>query len=85
MDRQRYWFAAKRIGWGLSPASPAGWIATIAFVIVDLGGTFALMPFVLRSQPNVLVWWALFWSLVFLALALMKAEPGWWKKWGDGT
>ncbi len=31
---KRAWFGPRRFGWGLSPVSTEGWIATLAFVIL---------------------------------------------------
>jgi len=74
MGDHRYWFRRKRIGWGLEPGSKEGWIATIAFAIVDTGGTFLLMPVVVHSRPWLLVVWAFSWLAFFIAFVIAKGE-----------
>jgi hypothetical protein len=71
---RRYWFRRRRFGWGLEPGSREGWIATAAFVAVDAGGVFVLMPFVVRTHPWVLVAWAAFWFVIFLTIVFLKGE-----------
>jgi hypothetical protein len=34
---KRGWFGPKRFGWGASPASWEGWVATLVFVIALIG------------------------------------------------
>lgn len=34
---KRGWFGPKRIGWGASPASWEGWVATVVFVVAIVG------------------------------------------------
>ncbi len=77
MGDHRYWFRRKRIGWGLEPGSREGWIAMIAFVIVDTGGTFLLMPFFVHSRPWLLIVWAFGWLAFFLAFVIAKGERLW--------
>lgn len=40
---KRGWFGPKLIGWGASPASWEGWLATLVFVIA-IGGAGVLFP-----------------------------------------
>lgn len=71
----RYWFRRKRFGWGLEPGAAQGWVATLIFFIVDCGGTFVLMPFVVRTRPWILIAWAFGWMAAFIALVIAKGEP----------
>ncbi len=73
LERQ-FWFRRQAIGWGWEPDSREGWIATAVFVAVDAGGVFVLMPFLVRTHPWALIFWAAFWAVVYLALILVKGE-----------
>ncbi len=53
----RPWFGPKRYGWGLTPVSWQGWLATGAYVAVVL----VLAATLAESQP-----W-IFWTLLVLA------------------
>lgn len=77
MSEKRYWFRRKKFGWGLEPGSLEGWAVTIVFIIVDTGGTFALMPFLARTAPWVLIAWAFGWLALFIAVVILKGEPLW--------
>jgi hypothetical protein len=78
-DRPRYWFPAKRYGWGWGPpATWQGWVVLGAWVAV-------LIPVSVFLAPRSLL-------LYYLALAAMcaalvgiayaKGEPPRWR-WGD--
>jgi hypothetical protein len=77
MPERRYWFRRKRIGWGLEPGTREGWIATCVFVIIDTGGSFALLPFLARTHPRLLVAWAVGWLVLFIGFVIFKGEPLW--------
>jgi hypothetical protein len=77
MDQSRYWFRRTRFGWGLEPGSREGWIATVLFVIIAVGGVAALMPIVVTSRSWILVAWAIAWSVAFTALVVAKGEKLW--------
>jgi hypothetical protein len=61
MSEKRYWFRKKTSdeGWGIAPGSREGWIATMIFVIIDVGGV-AVLGRSLRNGPHewVLIAWA---------------------------
>lgn len=75
-NEQRYWFPAKRYGWGWGvPRTWEGWTVVLAFLVVVLlaavvgqGATWTL-PVVLAA------------TLVLLVICLMKGEPTKWR-WG---
>jgi hypothetical protein len=71
------WFRRTRFGWGLEPGSREGWIATVVFAIIAVGGVAALMPVVVTTRCWVLVAWAIAWSLAFIALVVAKGERFW--------
>jgi hypothetical protein len=43
---KRPWFVAKRYGWGWTPATKEGWIATAAFLAADIAIVFGTADFV---------------------------------------
>ena len=37
---KKYWFKAKKYGWGWYPGTWQGWLIVAAYVVVVVGGTF---------------------------------------------
>jgi hypothetical protein len=65
---RKAWFGPRRVGWGLGPVSPEGWILTLAFTSLALAT---------RKRKGDLQW--LKYPIVggFLLLAILKgAAPG---------
>jgi hypothetical protein len=81
----QYWFRRKRVGWGLEPGSREGWIATGVFIAIEIAGSIAAVRLGHRMNASLAAGWSIFWIAAFLAVIFGKAEPGWWKHWGDGT
>ena len=75
MDDKRYWFRQKTTdyGKGFVPASPAGWIAIVIFVLIAGGGTVYLS--IMDTRPFLPVVWALGWLVPFIVLLYAKCEP----------
>jgi hypothetical protein len=72
---RKAWFGPRRFGWGLSPASPEGWVTTgIAIVaIIVLAST-------VRHAP----WVALVVVVLLLALVFAKGtSPGGPRQWEE--
>ena len=67
-----HWFRHKRAGVGVTPASPAGWAATAAFLAALIGGRLLLdasgqgvhATYVLAMGAVVLVFAAVVWRTV---------------------
>jgi len=79
-DRPRYWFEAKRYGWGWDwPLTWQGWLAYAVYVGVLLVPTF-------RSHGDiaVIIVVTAVATPVLFAVCLWKGEPPSWR-WGDGT
>ncbi len=77
VHHSRYWFAAKRYGWGWGlPRSWQGWVVLAIWLAVVV----ALTPLL---QHGVLVYSLamLGWALVLLAVCWWKGEPPRWR-WG---
>jgi len=41
---RRYWFAAKRYGWGWTPVTWEGWVVLLAFVLLMIAGSILVLP-----------------------------------------
>ncbi|HTT00592.1 MAG TPA: hypothetical protein VMG11_00775 [Steroidobacteraceae bacterium] len=79
---KRYWFPAKRYGWGWGPPSTwQGWMVIIVWFAILLAGmrSIGLRGHVLAHVAFVTVMTA-----VLIAVAYWKGEPPHWR-WGDDT
>lgn len=75
----KYWFRAKREGWGWSlPISWQGWLVAIAYV-VSLVLVFRFLP----PAANIVLFSCgiLFCSVILLLVCWLKGEPAKWR-WG---
>ncbi|MCA1579791.1 MAG: hypothetical protein LC796_00060 [Acidobacteria bacterium] len=79
MQRSRYWFPAKRYGWGWGlPSSWQGWVVFAGFFVL-----LALDGYVFRPGHNLPAFIActILLSLALLAICFAKGEPPAWR-WG---
>jgi hypothetical protein len=75
---RRYWFPAKRFGWGWGPPRTwEGWLFVVVWFAVLLAGT-ALRP----GHPGRYVLFVVGMLAVMLAVCWAKGEPPKWR-WGD--
>jgi hypothetical protein len=81
MDHEpRYWFAAKRYGWGWGPPLTwEGWLVYIGWFAAVFGG-FAVLG--LRRLPLPHLIFVLIMCGLLLAVCYWKGEPPRWR-WGD--
>ena len=72
-EQPRYWFPAKRYGWGWSfPVTWQGWVV-IAIYVAFIGlGAFVIVP---ARRPAVFVAYLAFLSLLLTAVCWAKGEP----------
>ena len=79
MDRPRYWFHAKRYGWGWRlPAAWQGWLVLIAYLVFVLGG----MPVLhVREGSLACFGFVLLLTGALIANCWIKGEPPRWR-WG---
>jgi hypothetical protein len=80
MERQRYWFPAKRYGWGWGfPRTWEGWLTLAVFLGLIVAGAVLFPPKVtlLPYLAYILVLAAL-----FLGVCWLKGEPPRWR-WGN--
>jgi hypothetical protein len=77
---RRYWFPARRYGWGWGPPSSwQGWVFLIAWIAVIFAvGRLA------HNHPGLSVLFVAAMIAVMFAVYLAKGEPPRWR-WGDRT
>ncbi|MCB5197207.1 hypothetical protein [Deefgea salmonis] len=78
--KQKYWFPAKRYGWGWGmPSSWQGWCVLLAYLMLLILAVILKLP---DHQP--LLFWSGFGllSLIFLIICWRKGEPTQWR-WGE--
>jgi uncharacterized membrane protein YhaH (DUF805 family) len=76
---KRYWFRAKRYGWGWGlPITWQGWVVFVAWFAVLICATRYLIP---RRLAAFLIL-TLLMTLVLLVICYQKGEPPRWR-WGD--
>jgi hypothetical protein len=78
-NEKRYWFPAKRYGWGWGPPNCwQGWAVFLGW----LGALFSATLFFARP-PSVAFWvFLLVMVVLLLAICYVKGEPPTWR-WGD--
>jgi len=75
----RYWFPAKRYGWGWGPPTAwQGWVVLIAGGALELAAALRWMP----REPALFGLGTLIVVLATLAICYLKGEPPAWR-WGD--
>ena len=76
-DRPKYWFPAKRYGWGWGlPNVWQGWAVMAIFAVLLLGGSFVLLPGYGRI---IFVAYAACLTLVLVLVCWAKGEPPSWR------
>jgi hypothetical protein len=79
-ENPRYWFPAKRYGWGWSfPATWQGWMVIAAYAAFAGAGAVLISP---ARRPVAFVAYLAFLSLLLTAVCWAKGEPprGRWRK-----
>lgn len=78
-DEVRYWFPAKRYGWGWGlPTNWQGWAVFGVFIALLIGGAVAIP---VGRSPGTFVVYAVILSLVLCGVCWWKGEPPRWR-WG---
>jgi hypothetical protein len=76
----RYWFPAKRYGWGWGPPITwEGWLVLLGFVCLVIAGVFLVPP---QRSPVGFIGYVLCASVLLTAVCYWKGEPPRWR-WGD--
>jgi len=80
MSADRYWFPAKRYGWGWGPPTTwQGWVVTLAWFAILLVGVRLIDP---RHHIVAFLAFTLVMIIVLLVVCYAKGEPPRWQ-WGD--
>ncbi len=77
----RYWFPAKRYGWGWGPPITwEGWAAVAVFVALVVAGVFMFPP---RSDVGAFVIYIVILNIGLIVVCRLKGEPPRWRWGGD--
>jgi hypothetical protein len=81
-DDSRYWFPAKRYGWGWGPpVAWQGWVVIAGFFAFAIAGIFLVPP--QQSAPK-FIGYIVALLVLMTAICWWKGEPPRWR-WGDDT
>jgi hypothetical protein len=81
MSERRYWFPAKRYGWGWGlPCTWEGWLAVAVFVALIAAGAWLFPPS--RAVLDAYTAYVLVLVALFGGVCWLKGEPPRWR-WGD--
>jgi hypothetical protein len=76
-EQPRYWFPAKRYGWGWGPpVTWQGWIVLATYAACIGAGALIISP---ARQPGVFVAYVAFLSVLLTAVCWAKGEPPRWR------
>lgn len=75
----RYWFRAKRYGWGWTPVTWQGWATLVGFVALVAGATLA---FPARKALPAYVACVVGLTVLLLGVCWLRGEPPRWR-WGS--
>lgn len=79
-DQPRYWFPAKRYGWGWgTPTTWQGWVVMLFFLALLAFGVVVVLP---QLGRGVFVLFSLLLAAIFFLVCWFKGEPPRWR-WGD--
>ena len=79
-EQAKYWFPAKRYGWGWGfPATWQGWVLIALYVALIGAGAVVISP---PSRPGVFVGYLTVLSVLLVAVCWAKGEPPRWR-WGN--
>jgi uncharacterized membrane protein YhaH (DUF805 family) len=80
MSEGRYWFPAKRYGWGWGlPRTWEGWLVLAAFVALIAAGAWLFPP---RAMLGSYLAFVLILAALLLGVCWLTGEPPRWR-WGD--
>jgi hypothetical protein len=79
-SRRKYWFPAKRYGWGWGlPGTWQGWLVFISYVALVIASIAAFPPTV---APAAFILCNCVLAAAFVAICWLTGEPPRWR-WGD--
>ena len=78
-EQPRYWFPAKRHGWGWGPPTTwQGWLVIAGYVVLVAAGALVIEPSI---RPGLFIVHLLLLTLVVIGVCRAKGEPPRWR-WG---
>jgi hypothetical protein len=79
MQQPRYWFPAKRYGWGWGPPSSwQGWIVLLVFFALLAASAYIFLP---AQRIAAFLVCTVVLAVVLMAICAVKGEPPSWR-WG---
>jgi len=81
----RYWFKPKRYGYGATPVTWEGWVATLAAIVVVAGSIVTMTLLVDKSDLIGWLLWAAFIAAVtywFVQSCRWRTDGEWRWRWG---
>ncbi|MCW3477957.1 hypothetical protein OL229_00080 [Neisseriaceae bacterium JH1-16] len=80
MDTPKYWFPAKRYGWGWGlPVTRQGWLVFIVYLVALVIGSRVFRP---DAHPVGFAVFVILASLLLVLICYKKGEPPKWR-WGN--
>jgi hypothetical protein len=77
LNKHSYWFPAKRYGWGCGlPITWQGWLVTIVYFILMIGGIIGISPKV--NLPAFIGYMSVI-TIAMLSICWLKGEPPRWR------
>lgn len=78
-DERRYWFPAKRYGWGWGfPIRWQGWVVMIAWIAGVIVGTLTISP----MNQVIFLGFMVIMVVILIGICWATGEPPGWR-WGD--
>lgn len=79
MNDKRFWFRAKRYGWGWGlPLTWEGWLVLVGYVAMVVAGRYIFPP---AGQRSGFIAYVVVLTVVLCAICYAKGEPAKWR-WG---
>lgn len=79
-EAKRYWFPAKRYGWGWGvPDTWQGWAVLSVYFVLLIGGLLVFLP---AQRSVAFLFFALVITALLAAICWLTGEPPRWR-WGD--
>ena len=76
-DERKYWFPAKRYGWGWGlPVTWQGWAVLVAFMVLMVGGQIFVQHDLLWPYRSLLI-------VLLIGVCWLKGEPPRWRSGGE--
>lgn len=80
MNEKRYWFPAKRYGWGWGlPVMWQGWVVLVGYLVLLVAGRYVFPP---SQNKGGFIVYVVALSAVLCGICYAKGEPQKWR-WGQ--